>query len=121
MGGLWTLNQYIEQQRQAEKARHQEVIARFTSDLADPEKRNSAVYALAVLAEQDAIPMLRLQLIQNATYEKDEDYQFAIGQALILVGEPALSPMLELNRQAAFGDVPDMWNTFSYRKIAVNF
>jgi uncharacterized protein YjbI with pentapeptide repeats len=103
VGGIWTFNRYIEQQQLASMQQRREAIASFTGDISDPDKRNSAVYALAVLAGEDAIPLLRSQLVQDTKYGQHEDYQYAIGQALILVGEPAFSPMLELNRQASFG------------------
>lgn len=107
VGGLWTLNQYIIQER--EKLVQQEhqatlerqaLIAQYANDLSDPNKRNTASYAFALVGGEEAIPLLTSELVTTAKYDGDKTYQDALIRALMQVGDPALLPVLNVNRQA---------------------
>jgi len=107
VGGLWTLNQYIIQEREkvAQQERQailerQALIAQFASDLSDESKRNASAYAYALLAGEDAVPLLTSEFLSAAKFDSDQSYQDALVRSLIQVGDSALSPMLDINRQA---------------------
>lgn len=125
VGGLWTLNQYIVQEKekvaqqaiqeqekisqqatqiafdkhQAEIER-QALIAQFASELSDPTKRNTSSYAFALLAGDDAIPLLTSELVSAAKFDLDNSYQDALIRSLVQIGDSALLPVVEINRQA---------------------
>ncbi|HEV2130310.1 MAG TPA: pentapeptide repeat-containing protein, partial [Longimicrobiaceae bacterium] len=107
VGALWTVNQFLVQQREQVAQRQREVelqrhssIAQFAADLADPTKRNAAAYAVAVLAREDATPLLRQHLIESAASSEDASFRDALVQALLTVGASALPAMADLNREA---------------------
>ena len=121
VGGLWTLNQYIIQEREkvAQQERQvalderqaafdehqaelekQALISQFASELSDPRKRNTSSYAFALLAGDEAIPLLMSELVSAAKFGDDQAYQDALIRSLIQVGDSALLPILDINRQA---------------------
>src|SRR5262245_14542874 len=68
-GALWTAQSYINQRRDQTKQEeknaqlHKEtLVAQFAGDLGDKDKRNGAALALAVLAKEEAIPILESHL-----------------------------------------------------------
>jgi uncharacterized protein YjbI with pentapeptide repeats len=88
------LDQRAEERRQQEDER----VAQFAMDLAEPEKRSSAAYALAVLGREHAVPLLGQQL-RDASGQKDAaDFRSALASALIMVGGSGLEEAIRLNR-----------------------
>lgn len=124
IGGLWAINQFRaesrekrEQESKQLQVQRNSIIAQYATQLGDPQLRNSAVYGLAVLAREDALPLLILQLKDSAQkverqllslgessrpldVSAEADFQQALTQALLLIGEPALQPIVQLNREA---------------------
>lgn len=105
---LWTLNTYfnqqhqrLEQQQREDLLRRQTMIVQFASDLSNKEKRNTSAYALAVLSGEEAVPFLLSQLKEVAQSDQDLSFREALIQSLIIIGEPSLKSILDLNRQAA--------------------
>ena len=108
IGGLWTFNQYLVQERekieqQQREAEQQRLVlaAQFAEQLSDPVKRNTAAYALATFSGEEAIPILISELVETASVEDDPGYLRALSSALISIGEISLEPILDVNRQAA--------------------
>jgi uncharacterized protein YjbI with pentapeptide repeats len=106
IGGLWTFNTYMTQQRDKLNQREREIllqqqsmVARFTNELNEPAARNNAAYSLAVLAKEEATPLLVANLAEAATEDNTESFLTALAQALIMIGEPALDPVIDLNRR----------------------
>lgn len=106
IGGLWTLNLYIAQER--EKTLQQEyqtnlerqaLIAQFASELSDKSKRNASAYAFALLAGEEAVPLLISELVTTAKYDPDQTYQDALARSLIQIGNPALEPVFAVNKE----------------------
>ncbi len=120
VGAVWGLNTHFEQQRlqieqqrlqieqqqRDEALRRQTSIATFSSDFSDVTKRNSAVYAVTVLAGEQAIPFLFSQLREyvRPTNLADESFKNALAQSLISLGTPSLKEALRLNRGANPGN-----------------
>jgi uncharacterized protein YjbI with pentapeptide repeats len=108
VGGVWTFSVYIDQRRQEEIVRRQSVIKDFAMDLNDPESRNNAAYSLAVLAGKEAVPLL-VENLAEASQKKDTGtFQFALAESLIMIGEPALGPVLDLHCQSDVDCRPDL-------------
>ncbi len=113
IGGLWTFWRYTEQQQQElerqqleTQIRRQSTIAQFIADLSDETKRNTAAHALAIMSQEDDIlarnyvaPFLVSRFGEAVQSEGDESFTQALVLALISMGEPALEPVLTLNRQ----------------------
>jgi uncharacterized protein YjbI with pentapeptide repeats len=109
VGGIWTFNQFIiqeqrrvEQQQRDTLLQRQSLIAQFASELGDKEKRNAAAYSLAVLAGEDAIPILISHLNEVARTEPNSSFKDALTQALITIGNPSFEPVADINRQSTF-------------------
>ena len=107
LGALWAIYQFnvqqqqrLEQQQREELFRQQERVIAAIDDLNDPAKRNTAAYALAILAEEEALPLLLSQWRETIGSQEDNAFREALAQSLILIGEPALAQVLDANRQA---------------------
>lgn len=110
LGAGWTLKLYFDQEQQRAQQKKDELelerrrtIVNFAGDLGNPDKRNGAAYALAVLAGKDAIPLLVQHLVASAASNKDESFRAALSQAFISIGEASLPEMIRLNREATVG------------------
>jgi uncharacterized protein YjbI with pentapeptide repeats len=106
VGASWTLKQYFDQERERIEQRVREselerrkTIANFAGDLSDLNKRIGATYALAVLAGENAIPLLMQHLIESMGSEKDGAFREALIQALITIGPASLDPVIGLHRE----------------------
>jgi uncharacterized protein YjbI with pentapeptide repeats len=108
IGAGWTAKQYfdqerlhVEQQKRESDLERQKAIISFAGDLSEPDKRNGAAYALAVLGGKEALPLLTQHLVAATKSEADFSFREALTQAFITIGEDSLPEMIRLNREAA--------------------
>lgn len=124
-GGAWTVREYFDKERtrieqehmrleqdrrnaeqrtaerkQQEARDRKTAIAQFSRELASPTGRNSAAYAVAILAERDALPLLIPHLKEAALRNEDESFRSALVYAIASLGEAALDAAVRLNREA---------------------
>src|SRR5262249_31573475 len=105
VGGLWTVYQYMQSEKEKTRLQREAAIVQFYGDLANKEKRNTAAYGLATLARDEALPILTATFKERALSDSDPSkpdpsFKRALDDSLILIGSPALEAIKKLNRDA---------------------